>query len=67
MTRRGFRGGRFHNTAHKRVTGDLLRYRMLLQIAGLYVSLARHVDNRHDRGTAHRNAEHDTDHHRDDA
>ena len=30
----------------------------LLQVVGGYMALARHVDDRHDHGTAHRSDEH---------
>lgn len=39
----------------------------LLEVAGLYLSLARHVGDRNDCGTAHRIPEHDPEHHPDDA
>lgn len=39
----------------------------LLEVAGLYLSLARHVGDRRDRATAHRESEHDSEHHPDDA
>lgn len=39
----------------------------LLELAGGYMALTRHVAKRHDHGTAHRAAEHDPEHHPDDA
>jgi hypothetical protein len=39
----------------------------LLEVAGLYLSLARHVGDRHGRATAHRESEHDSERHPDDA
>lgn len=39
----------------------------LLAVAGLYLSLARHVADRHERGTAQREPEYDSEHHPDDA
>jgi hypothetical protein len=37
----------------------------LLEVAGGYMALARHVAERYDHGTAHRNVEHDPDRHAD--
>jgi hypothetical protein len=39
--------------------------RKLLEVAGGYMALARHVAERHHHGTAHRSAEHDPERHRD--
>jgi hypothetical protein len=39
----------------------------LLEIAGGYMALARHVAERYHHGTAHRNAERDFERHADDA
>ena len=39
----------------------------LLEVAGGYMALARHVADRHYHGTAHRDAEHDPAHHPADA
>jgi hypothetical protein len=39
----------------------------LLEVAGGYMALARHVADRHDHGTAHRDAERDRERHPDDA
>jgi hypothetical protein len=39
----------------------------LLEIAGGYLVLCKHVTQRHERGTAHRGAEHDSEHYSDDA
>ena len=38
---------------------DPAERRHLLEVAGGYMALARHVAERHDHGTAHRSAEHD--------
>ena len=37
----------------------------LMEVAGGYMALARHVAERHDHGTAHRSAEHDRERHPD--
>ncbi|MBV8824659.1 MAG: hypothetical protein JO084_20345 [Bradyrhizobiaceae bacterium] len=39
----------------------------LLEIAGGYMALARHVAERYHHGTAHRSAEHNPERHADDA
>jgi hypothetical protein len=39
----------------------------LLEIAGGYMALARHVADRYHHGTAHRSAEHNPERHADDA
>ena len=39
--------------------GDPAERKKLLEVAGGYMALARHVAERHDHGTAHRGAEHD--------
>jgi hypothetical protein len=39
----------------------------LLEVAGGYMALARHVAERHDHGTAHRSPEHSPDRHPADA
>jgi len=46
---------------------DPAERRRLLEVAGGYMALARHVADRHHHGTAHRNAEHDPARHPDDA
>jgi hypothetical protein len=46
---------------------DPAERRQLLEVAGGYMALARHVADRHDHGTAHRNVEHDPACHPDDA
>jgi glutamate/tyrosine decarboxylase-like PLP-dependent enzyme len=38
---------------------DSAERKKLLEVAGGYMALARHVAERHDYGTAHRSAEHD--------
>lgn len=46
---------------------DPLERKKLLEVAGGYMALARHVADRQDHGTAHRGAEHDPERHLDDA
>ena len=46
---------------------DPIERRRLLEVAGGYMALARHVAERHDHGTAHRGAEHDPNRHLHDA
>jgi hypothetical protein len=41
--------------------------RRLLEVAGGYMALARHVADRRDHGTAHRRVDHDPERHPDDA
>lgn len=38
---------------------DPAERKKLLEVAGGYMALARHVAERHDHGTAHRSPEHD--------
>jgi glutamate/tyrosine decarboxylase-like PLP-dependent enzyme len=40
---------------------DPIERRRLLEVAGGYMALARHVAERHDHGTAHRGLERDSD------
>ncbi len=44
---------------------DPVERRKLLEVAGGYMALARHVADRQDHGTAHRSAERDPDRHPD--
>jgi hypothetical protein len=44
---------------------DPAERKKLLEVAGGYMALARHVADRHHHGTAHRSAEHDRDRHPD--
>jgi len=44
---------------------DPAERRKLLEVAGGYMALARHVAERHDHGTAHRSDAHDRDRHHD--
>ena len=44
---------------------DPAERKKLLEVAGGYMALARHVAERHDHGTAHRSAVHDRDRHAD--
>ena len=44
---------------------DPAERRHLLEVAGGYMALARHVAERHHHGTAHRSAEHDPERHAD--
>jgi glutamate/tyrosine decarboxylase-like PLP-dependent enzyme len=46
---------------------DPVERRKLLEVAGGYMALARHVADRHDHGTAHRSADYSRDRHLDDA
>jgi hypothetical protein len=46
---------------------DSVERRKLLEVAGGYMALARHVAERHDHGTAHRTAEYRPERHADDA
>jgi glutamate/tyrosine decarboxylase-like PLP-dependent enzyme len=46
---------------------DPAERRQLLEVAGGYMALARHVADRHDHGTAHRSADRDPALHPDDA
>ena len=41
--------------------------RHMLEVAGGYMALAKHVAERHDHGTAHRGGEHDPERHPHDA
>jgi hypothetical protein len=44
---------------------DPAERKKLLEVAGGYMALARHVAERYDHGTAHRSAEHDRERHHD--
>jgi hypothetical protein len=44
---------------------DPVERRHLLEVAGGYMALARHVAERYHHGTAHRSAEHDPERHAD--
>ena len=46
---------------------DPAERKKLLEVAGGYMALARHVAERDNYGTAHRSAEHDPKHHQRDA
>jgi len=46
---------------------DPAERRKLLEVAGGYMALARHVAERHDHGTAHRSAVYAPERHADDA
>jgi hypothetical protein len=46
---------------------DPVERRKMLEVAGGYMALARHVGERHEHGTAHRSAEYDPARHLEDA